>query len=399
MRVLVVHNYYSSRVPSGENLAVDDEVRWLRDAGVDVARHEVSNDDIVSPGPLARARDGVEATWSLSAGRRFRRALDTSRPDIVHVHNLFPLLTSSVPMAALRRGLPVVWTVHNFRVRCVAGTHFRDGRPCYDCRPGFRVPGVMHRCYANSLSASALVSSATSVFRGLARRWGIRPVAISEEVAKWLTASAGFDAAAVRVKYNGVAGPAEPPTDPERQRRFLYVGRLSAEKGIAHLLDAWALAQADAELHVVGQGPLADDVRAAAATDPRIVLVGPVPSDHVGAQIEGARAVVMPSIWQEPFGRVAAEALAHGRPVITTGRGASSEVVDAGSGWIVGDEPAAMAAAIDEAAASDALVAAKGAAGRVRHRELFSPEATTSALVDIYREATDVAGALGQRPG
>jgi glycosyltransferase involved in cell wall biosynthesis len=399
MRALVVHNRYSSRVPSGENLAVDDEVHWLRDAGVEVTVHAVTNDDIVAPGALARARDGVEATWSLSARRRFLRTLDDHAPDLVHVHNLFPLLTASVPAAARRRGLPVVWTVHNFRARCVAGTHFRDGRPCHDCRPGFRIPGVVHRCYAGSVSASALVSSATSLYRSYARRRGIRPIAISAAVGRWLVSSAGFDETAVRVKYNGVAGPAGAVTAPERQRPLLYLGRLSAEKGVAHLLDAWRHTTTDAELHVVGDGPLAGAVRAAAAVDPRIVPVGPVPGDRVGDHIQAARAVVMPSIWQEPFGRVAAEALAYGRPVVTTGRGASSEVVDPASGWVTGPDPAALARALDEAAANDAEIAARGAAGRERHAKLFSPAATTAALLDIYRDAIEGAERPGDRAG
>jgi glycosyltransferase involved in cell wall biosynthesis len=390
VRVLVVHNRYSSRVPSGENLAVDDEVRWLRDAGVDVVRHEVTNDEIVAPGPLARARDGLEATWSPAARRAFDRVLDDLHPDIVHVHNLFPLLTASVPAAARRRGLPVVWTVHNFRVRCVAGTNFRDGRPCHDCRPGYRLPGVVHRCYAGSLSASALVGSATSVYLALARRRAIRPIAISEEIAAWLTAEAGFERTAIRVKYNGVAPPAAATPAPGSRRNLLYSGRLSPEKGVDLLLDAWAGTSADAELHIVGEGPLADDVQAAARADPRIVSWGQVPGGEVASHIDRARAVVMPSVWREPFGRAAAEALAHGRPVITTGRGASAEVVGTEAGWIVGTDVAALTAALTEAATSDELVDAKGAAGHARHAERFSPEATTEALIDIYREVLDL---------
>jgi glycosyltransferase involved in cell wall biosynthesis len=390
MRVLVVHNRYSSRVPSGENLAVDDEVRWLRDAGVDVVRHEVSNDDIVSPGPVARARDGLEATWSPAAGRAFGRVLDDVRPDVVHVHNLFPLLTGSVPATARRRGLPVVWTVHNFRVRCVAGTHFRDGRPCHACRPGYRLPGVIHRCYAGSLAASALVGSATSVYLAVARRRAIHPIAISDEIAAWLASSAGFEPADIRVKYNGVASPPAATTAPGGRRNLLYIGRLSREKGVDLLLEAWARTTIDAELHLVGSGPLADDVQAAARADPRLVPWGQVPGAEVASHIDRARAVVMPSVWREPFGRAAAEALAHGRPVITTGRGASAEVVGTNAGWIVGTDVAMLSAALTEAASSDALVDAKGAAGRARHAALFSPEATTGALIAIYDQVTNV---------
>src|SRR5262249_34680254 len=121
MRVLTVHNRYSSRTPSGENLAVEDEARWLADAGVDVVQHLVSNDVMVVGGPGAGVGAGLGGVWSVPARRRSGRVLDEARPDVVHVHNLFPLLTASVPAAAARGGVPVVWTVHNRRVGCVAG--------------------------------------------------------------------------------------------------------------------------------------------------------------------------------------------------------------------------------------------------------------------------------------
>lgn len=384
MRVLVVHNRYTSRVPSGENLAVDDEVAWLREAGIEVARHEVSNDEIVSPGPLGRLRDGVEAVWSLSARRRFLEALGAHGPDVVHVHNLFPLLSGSVTAAAHRRGVPVVWTVHNRRVRCVAGGYFRDGAPCHECRPGWRLPGAVHRCYAGSATASALVSASSSLFRATARRQGITAIAISGDMGRWLRSSAGFDDDHVRVKYNGVAAPAGPVVPAVDRRAFVFLGRLSAYKGLGLLLDAWRRADVDAELRIVGDGDLAGQVQAAATADPRITWVGQVGPSDVGREIEGARAVVVPAVWREPFGRTAAEALAHGRPVITTGRGGLSEIVDDATGWITGDDPDAMAGALTEAAGSPGAVRRRGAAATARHARLFSPEATTAALIDIY---------------
>jgi glycosyltransferase involved in cell wall biosynthesis len=384
MRVLVVHNRYSSRVPSGENLAVDDEVRWLRDAGVDVVRHEVSNDDMVAPGALGRVRDGIESVWSPSAGRRFLAVLDGHRPDVVHVHNLFPLLTGSVPAAAARRRTPVVWTVHNRRVRCVAGGYFREGAPCHECRSGWRVPGVVHGCYAGSVAASALVTASSSLFRSSARRRGVTAIAISEAMSRWLRSVGGFDEGAVTVKYNGVAGPADGVAPAVDQKTFLFLGRLSAYKGLALLLDAWRRADVDARLRIVGDGDLAGDVRDAAAGDPRIVWAGQVDPNLVGAEIAGARAVVVPSVWEEPFGRTAAEAFAYGRPVITTGTGGLAEIVDETTGWTTGLDADAMAAALAEAAGSDEVVAGRGVAAARRHAQMFSPVATTEALVRVY---------------
>jgi glycosyltransferase involved in cell wall biosynthesis len=390
LRVLVVHNRYSSRVPSGENLAVDDEVRWLADAGVDVHVHTVSNDDVVGASAADRVRQAALATWSIPARRHIGTVLDDVAPDVVHLHNLFPLLTGSVADAALRRRLPVVWTVHNHRVLCVAGTNFRDGHPCHQCRPGWRLPGIRHACYGESSVASALVTGATSIFRQVARR-RITAVAISHDVRRWLVETARFATDRVVVKYNGVAGPpqADDLPDPASNRTFLFAGHLSEHKGVPLLLDAWQRADLPdgARLHLVGDGPLADEVRAAAAADARIAWTGHVPYTEMPALLAEARAAVVPSVWEEPFGRSAAEALAYGRPVVTTGTGGLSDVVDEGSGWITGTDTDALAKALVEAATSDAAIAERAGAARRRHLALFSPEATTRALLAVYESA------------
>ena len=389
LRVLAVHNNYSSRVPSGENLAVRDETSWLRAAGVDVKTHEAHNDAVVAGGATARLRQAAESVWSVSAQRRLADDVERFRPDVVHVHNLFPLLTGSVPWAALRRDLPVVWTVHNRRARCVNGTNFRVGEPCDLCKPGWRVPGVRHACYGGSSLASALVSVSSSLYAGIARR-RVTTIAISEAVKTWLVTEAGFTPERVQVKYNGVPAPTVEGEPPGTSRRFVFAGLLGAHKGVGLLLDAWARADlpADVELHVAGDGVLGPDVAAAAQRDPRITWHGHVRPEGVHALMAGARAVVVPSRWEEPFGRVAAEALAQGRPVITTGSGGLAEIVDDTCGWVTGTRPEALAAALVTAAGNDEDVARKGKEAARRHDEMFSPAATTRALLDVYTSLT-----------
>jgi len=386
LRVLVVHNRYSSKVPSGENLSVADEVRWLGEAGVEVELHTVSNDDVLGRGAVRQVRQALETPWSPAARRRFEQAAESFRPDVVHVHNLFPLLTASVPWAALRRDLPVVWTVRNHRLVCVDGTHFRDGAPCHLCRPGWRLPGIRYGCYRDSKVGSALVTAATAAFGRVARR-RLTAVAISRTMRDWLVDRAAFPAERVRVKYNGIAPPPAPDAAVAgASRSFLFVGKLAPYKGLDLLLDAWRRAALPdgAELRILGDGPMASEVAAAAGEDRRITWVGHVPAADIPGHLAAARAVIVPSVWDEPFGRVAAEALAHARPVITTGLGGLQEIVDERCGWLTGTDPEHLAKAIAEAAASDTAVADRAAAAVHRHRQLFSPEATTEALIAIY---------------
>jgi glycosyltransferase involved in cell wall biosynthesis len=404
VRVLVVHNNYSSRVPSGENLAVHDEVAWLREAGVEVHLHEAHNDDVVGGGGVERARQALWTAWSRPARRAMAERLRAVEPDLVHVHNLFPLLTASVVPAATGAGLPVVWTAHNHRVTCVEGGNFRAGAPCARCRPGWRAPGIAHGCYADSVVASALVTTSTSLFRSMARR-RVATVAISEHMRDWLVDRAGFHPDRVEVKPNGVAGPAlgvelVPADD---SRTFLFVGRLDRHKGVGLLLDAWERTRGrlDARLHLLGDGEMASAVEAAAATDDRITWFGAVPPAEVAEHLGTVRAVVAPAIWEEPFGRVAAEALAYRRGLVVTRRGALPEVAGEDSSWVVDPEPAALAEALVAAAGSDAGLAARTRAGHDRYARAYSPEATTNALLALYerevaRRSAGDAGRLRQ---
>lgn len=390
MKVLVVHNLYSSRVPSGENLSVADEVTWLRHAGVEVELHEATNDDVVGRGRVDQVRHAVQAPWSVTEGRAVAAVIDRFEPDIVHVHNPFPLITASVPWAALRRGVPVVWTVRNRKVVCVAGSYFRDGQPCHACRPGWRLPGVRFGCYGGSPLASAVVTTGSSVYRALARR-RVTTLAISRHLRDWLVTGAGFDPQRVHVKYNGIAPPApgSPAGSATASRTFLFVGRLTGYKGVSLLLDAWQRTKGviDAELRIIGDGTMAPAVREAAADDPRITWLGALPASEVPAQLARARAVVVPSTCEETFGRVAAEAVAHRRGVIVTALGGLAEIVTEQSGWRVEPDARALSGAIAEVAASDRLLADRVEVGYRRYERLFSPEAATSALLQIYEDA------------
>ncbi len=387
MRVLVVHNRYSSAVPSGENAVVDHEVRWLREASVDVDLFEARNDDVMDAGPVARVSAGVSALWNRRAAQQLRERIERFRPDVVHVHNVFPLLSASVLSAALSAA-PVVWTVHNYRIACVAGTFSLDGRPCHECASTHRLAGVRHACYASSRTASAAVTIASSSYARLARR-GVFAAPVSAHVGRWLVEQ-GFAPDRVHVKHNGVDDPGSAGrVPPSASTQFLFLGRLAPEKGIRELLTAWGHLPGDQwSLVIAGGGELESEVAAAAAADPRIVPVGAVPPGRVLELMRGARAVVLPSQWEEPFPRSAVEAVAVGRPVVTSGLGGLAEAVDAASGWVTGPTVEGLGAGLAAAAASDGpALDTMGTLARRRFETSFTPAVTTRALQAIYDRA------------
>ena len=278
MRVLVVHNRYSSRVPSGENLAVDDEIRWLLEAGVEVHRHEVSNDDLDDPGRRRQLQSGsrgrVVAARPPAVPRRcstrsdrtsctsttcFRSSAGACRPP--------PGDGRSPSSGRCTTGGSAAWAVAS----SVTGTRATTAGPAGGSRAWSTAATPSHG------AASAVVTAGSTLFRLSTRRHqAVTAIAVSDTMARWVVDATGLDPSRVVTKHNGVAGPAVDPPPPAGQRVFLFLGRLSAYKGIDLLLDAWRRAEVDAELRIVGDGDLADDVRAAAATDRRIRMVGQV---------------------------------------------------------------------------------------------------------------------------
>lgn len=381
MRVLIVHNRYRSGLPSGENRVVDQEVRALRAAGVTVETYLRSSDEIDTSGVGDRLALAVTPVRGRVAREEVARRIRAARPDVLHLHNPYPLISPRVIDVAVEAGVPVVATVHNYRNVCVRGTYFRDGGPCIDCRGrALPWPAVLHACYRDSRAQSTVMASALAVHR---RRWfGVtRFVAVSRQVAAHLSAM-GVPAPRIVVKPNPVPdpGPQGPPG-----KGFLFVGRLDPEKGLDLLLEAWERAGVTgAVLRVVGDGPLRPAVESAARRLPGLEPHGRVGAGEVSRLMRASAAVVVPSVWPETFGLVAVEALAHGRPVVVTRRGALPDVVPADAGWVVEPQPEALAAALRAAAGQD--LAGRGRAARRAYREGGYADPLPR-LLEVYRAA------------
>ncbi len=323
--VLLVHNAYQQ--PGGEDAVFAEEAFLLEERGHRVLRYTAHNDAAATMGRAALAG---KTLWNREAYRELRSVIGRERPDVVHFHNTFPLVSPAGYHAAKDEGVPVVQTLHNYRLLCPNGLFFRDGGPCEDCLgKAVPLPAVAHGCYRGSRPASGVAAAMLSAHRALGT-WGRKVdayVALTR-FARDKFVEGGLPAERISVKPNFVS----PDPGPGRGRGgyALFVGRLSPEKGVGVLLEAWGRIGAPIPLKVVGDGPLAPSVARAAERDPRVEWLGRKSPEEVRSLMKDAAALVFPSEWYETFGRVAAESFAAGTPVIAARIGAIEELVEHG---------------------------------------------------------------------
>lgn len=325
-RVLQVHTRY--RQAGGEDRAVEAERVLLEDAGLDVEQVIFDNANLRESRSLAGdLRLAASAIWSPSAARRVETAARAHRADVIHVHNTFAAASPSVYAAGSALGMPVVQTLHNYRLICPAATLFRDGRQCTDCVGApLPMPAVVHACVRGSRSQSLVAATAI----GLHRRIGTFTRHVDAYIAltsfqKRMLVEGGLPADRIHVIPNF----AEPDAAPGSVARsgILFVGRLSTEKGIDALLEAAALAPG--LLRIAGEGPEHQPVTIAAARGD-LEYLGPVTSEAVSDLMRRAVAVVVPSVCFEGFPMVVLEAYASGTPVIASRIGSLEDVVEDG---------------------------------------------------------------------
>jgi glycosyltransferase involved in cell wall biosynthesis len=393
MRILLVHNCYRSGAPSGENRVVDQEAEALKASGHEVARFGGSSDEI-ERWPLAKkVMLPARTIWSRETWRNLKTVLREHRPDVVHVHNTFPLLSASVLYACRDERVPVVATVHNYRLTCANGTFFRDGAPCHDCAHGWSARAVLHGCYRESRLATTPVALAMGAHRHAWRSLVAAYIFISASQREMLR---GFGPVPGRafVRYNLIPRRERPRM--ARTQIVVYAGRLDEPKGLRLLMAGWERylgrpGKPGLRLAIAGGGPLAGEVAAWAAIRPSVDLKGTLSSDECAGLISRSRAVLLPSVWEETFGLVAVEAMAAGVPPIAAGHGSFTELISPGVDGVLftpGD-PAALALAIADVERNPEQYEAYGDQARKTYEERFDPERSVAELLDIYRFAIE----------
>ena len=325
MKVLMLHNRYRER--GGEDYSSAAEANLLQSMGVESHFHCVDNRDVQSFGVSA----AINAIWSRDAADDISKLIADRGFDLVHVQNFFPQFSPSVHWAAKRAGAAVVQTLRNYRLACINGQFFRDGRICEDCLGRSPLRGVVHRCYRDSLAGSSIVAAMLTTHRMLGT-WSTRVdrfIAPSRFTREKMIET-GLPPEKIDVKPNFLpSAPAHPGTGGGGY--FAYVGRLSKEKGIQTLIDAWkSIPPSGPGLKLVGTGPLEPLLKAAAESMPNVQMMGARTPEEVLSILADAHALIFPSEWYETFGRVAMEAYSVGTPLIASDVGAVAEIVDDG---------------------------------------------------------------------
>src|SRR4051812_28529699 len=303
-------------MPSGENVIVDTEIGQLRAAGVEVLPFLRSSDSIGDLPAAQKALLPLAPIYGRQAQHDLARLLTDERPDVLHLHNPYPLLSPWVIRTAHAHGVPVVQTVHNYRQVCSSGLYFRDGHNCQDCRgKALGWPAIRHKCYRGSAAQSALMATTLAVHRPTWKSVD-RFVALTDRIAAHLS-DYGIPADRIVVKPNGLPDPGEPAPIGDG---FLYAARLSPEKGLALLLDAWQR-HSDGSLgplRIAGDGELRPLAEKAASERSDVTYLGVLDRAGVDQARRAAAVVVAVPTWNDVLPTVILEAMAAGRSVLGT---------------------------------------------------------------------------------
>jgi glycosyltransferase involved in cell wall biosynthesis len=389
-KILLVHNEYHYR--GGETSYVQAQKNLLLARGHEVYLLEKHNDQINQQSLKDLLYWGINSVWSAPAQAEMRSHIRNISPQIVHVHNFFPLWSPAIHQAIKQQGIPTVQHLHNYRLGCLNACLFRNAQVCELCVGKNPWRGLFYRCYRNSLPASLAVWLMLT-FNRWRKTW-------HRDVDLFLVPSLftfhklveiGLPADKMRLLPNFIPKPQIQATAPPKEPSFLFVGRLSAEKGVMNLLEIWRrLNEPSWQLTLVGEGELLPTVRLYIAEHQlgNIKLLGRQNQQVVQEEIAKASAIILPSIFYETFGLAVAEAFALGRPALVSNHGALAEVVkDGETGFCLPyDQLDLWVERIRWCGDNLSKLAVMGNAAKAFYSQNFTPEVHYSQLISIYSE-------------
>jgi glycosyltransferase involved in cell wall biosynthesis len=393
MKILLVHNSYQQ--PGGEEVVFAQERKLLERAGHQVLTYCRSNREIASYSALKRLTLVGRMVWARDSKREIASLLDTQKPDLVHVHNTFMVISPSIYAACKQAHIPVVQTLHNYRLLCPAANFFRQGRPCEECLAHSLWRGVLHGCYRKSRTETSAVALMLAVHRWL-RTWtcGVNCFIALYEFDRQKFIQGGIPSEKIVVKPNFLFP--DPGSRAGSGEYALYVGRLNNAKRVLTLLAAWQRLRARIPLHIAGSGPERESLELHAKQTglSEVRFLGQLPHHEVIALMKGARCLVITSEWYEAFGLALIEAFACGVPVICSRLVAIEEIVaDGRTGlhFTPGDADD-LAQKVEWAWIHPEEMAAMGRAARAEYEAKYTAERNYEMLMQIYRRAIGAGG-------
>lgn len=398
MRILLAHDYYRSSAPSGEDAVFQNEREMLESHGHELHSFERFNDDIDDSSLAKRLRLAQSGAWSRDSYAELSALVRRTRPDVAHFHNTFPLLSPSSYAACRDNDVPVVQTLHNYRFICPGALLQRDGHPCEDCVGTSLLPALMHRCYRGSLPATAAVvwMLARNRWSGSYRTLVNRYIALTNFAAGRLIAG-GLPRERLVVKPNFLPNPPAPGSGAGGYA--VYTGRLSAEKGVRTLIEAWK-SLGHIKLKIMGDGPLRRELETASrATGLNVEFLGYLPRNRILEEVGRAVLQVVPSEWYEGFPMVILEAYACGTPVAAARMGSLDEIVIegvTGTKFMAGN-PRELAESVSRFHALARNNAGMRDKVRAHFDNMYIAEKNHGMLIGIYRQAMTQKNA-GTRP-
>jgi glycosyltransferase involved in cell wall biosynthesis len=393
VKILILHNYYKQI--GGEDFAVRRETALLKAAGHQIMTYFRDSRDIDETSLVAKVATGSKAIWARDSHRELTALLKREKPDLAHFHNTFPLISPSACYACRDAGVPIVLTLHNYRLFCAPGTFFRNGSICEECLEHGPWVGVRHACYRGSRMQTAGAALTLAIHQKL-RTWSrmVDCYIAPTRFVRGKFGASGFPLEKIFVKPNFV--------DPDPGERIgegeyaISAGRITVEKGLQTLIAAWATLGRHIPLVIVGDGPQRGELERETAQRgvANIIFKGSLSNADTIIAMKRAKFFVFPSKWYETFGTTIVEAFACGVPVLCSSLGAMQELVENGRTGLhfkAGD-PADLAAKINWAWTHPAEMERMGRAARIEYETKFTPKHNYDLLMGAYKYALSGTG-------
>jgi len=392
MKVLLIHNSYQQ--PGGEDVVFAQECQLLESRGHQVLTYQRSNHEIEQLSAFHRLAQVKRITSAEDSKRDVRALLQAHKPDLVHVHNTFVMISPSIYEECWEAQVPVVQTLQNYRLLCPGALFFRDGHVCEECTSHGLFRSVWHGCYRDSRTSTAAVALMLKTHRER-RTWSdlVSGYVVSTEFARKKFIDGGLPAGKMYVKPNFVE-----PDPGERSGGgdyALFAGRLSPEKGVLTLLEGWNQLASPVPLMIVGDGPLRSQLEAEVVKKKlgQVTFRGRLNLSDTRDAMKRAAFLILPSLWYEGFPMVMAESFANGTPVLGSRLGAMQEVVADGRTGLhfTPGDPSDLAEKVDWAWNHPTELAAMGREARLEYKTRYTPDVNYSQLMAIYQQVLSAA--------